>query len=330
MKTVFSVVFLLSALSIWPLSAEAPIQKLKDELQRLANLYPKIKIGFAARHLESNQALDIQGEDRFAMASAYKVAIAAEFFQRVDERKDSLERMVTLRVSDLHPGSGLLTATFPKAGIALSMRNLVELMLLDSDNSATDLVLRENGGPEKVTARLKSWGIESFDVSRPTAELIMDLTGVKGLKSGDSFSIEQYETIDENVTATDRLVASNAFYADSRDTATPNAMALLLTKLYKGELLAAESTAALIDMLERCRTGSARLKGILPKETKVAHKTGSFSLVANDVGVMTLPGKAGRVVVVAFTKGPAGPEKERLIAEFSRATHDFFLFHSQQ
>jgi beta-lactamase class A len=54
----------------------------------------------------------------------------------------------------LHPGSGTLTDLFAQPGVALSVRNLMELMLLISDNSATDVLLRIAGGGDAVKARL--------------------------------------------------------------------------------------------------------------------------------------------------------------------------------
>jgi beta-lactamase class A len=79
-------------------------------------------------------------------------------------------------------------------------------------------------------------------------------------------------------------------------------------------------------MLERCRTGKARLKGMLPKDTIVAHKTGTLGGVADDVGVITLPGDAGHVAISVFTKGSSRPEdvSEKAVAEIARTVYDYF------
>jgi len=115
---------------------------------------------------------------------------------------------------------------------------------------------------------------------------------------------------------------------DPRDTSSPEAMVTLLERIYRGDTLKSESRALLLDIMERCRTGKGRLKGILPQETAVAHKTGTFSGITNDVGIITLPDEAGHVAIAAFVKasekGPA--ERERAIAQIARAVYDFFLF----
>jgi beta-lactamase class A len=93
-------------------------------------------------------------------------------------------------------------------------------------------------------------------------------------------------------------------------------------------VLSEQSTALLIDIMERCQTGEARLKGMLPEGTVVAHKTGTIGRTTNDVGIITLPNDAGHVIVVAFVKESEldVSERERAIAEAARAAHDYFLF----
>lgn len=123
-------------------------------------------------------------------------------------------------------------------------------------------------------------------------------------------------------------VSSNVFDSDGRDTSTPEAMSGLLMKLYTQPILKPETKTLLLDVMRRCETGLTRLKGVLPPNTEVMHKTGTIGMTANDVGIMTLPGDAGHVVISVFTKSSEKPlpERERAIAEVARALHDYFLF----
>jgi beta-lactamase class A len=103
-------------------------------------------------------------------------------------------------------------------------------------------------------------------------------------------------------------------------------MARLLVKIQKREVKGAE---LLLDILRRCQTGEARLKGLLPEGTAVAHKTGSMGVtITNDVGIIALPGGAGHVAVAVYVKASDQPERarERAIAEIARVARDFFLF----
>ncbi|HXG65839.1 MAG TPA: serine hydrolase, partial [Blastocatellia bacterium] len=133
------------------------LQRLEREIARLAEVSGGI-VGATAIHLETGRRVSLNGGERFPMASTYKVPIAVQLLTRVDKGEVSLSKMIEVQQSDLHPGSGTLTELFNKPGVALSVRNLLELMLLISDNSATDLVLREAGGAAAVTARMRELG----------------------------------------------------------------------------------------------------------------------------------------------------------------------------
>ncbi len=105
-------------------------------------------------------------------------------------------------------------------------------------------------------------------------------------------------------------------------------MLTLLTKLWKGELLSAEHTAALLDIMYRCETGAGRIKGMLPIGTKVAHKTGTYPGTVNDVGIIDLP-DGTHVAVALYLKQSnkiEGKALEDAIAQSARAVYDFFLF----
>src|SRR5580704_16820811 len=157
-------------------AADLESGRLQAEVTRLAKISDGV-VGMSALHVESNRRFAFHGEDRFPMASSYKVPIAVQLLARVDRGELRLDQMVTIEPHDLHPGSGMISSLLNKPGVALSLRNLLELMLLISDNSATDIVLRLAGGPEAVTAKMRELNILGIDVSRPTANLIADWDG---------------------------------------------------------------------------------------------------------------------------------------------------------
>ena len=283
--------------------AAQALDPLSAEFDRLAKL-PSGMVGVTAVHVETGRRATFNGSESFPMASSFKVPIAMQLLHRVDEGQEKLDRMVTIELSDYHPGSGTLTPLFnppgmEKPGVALSLRHLLELMLRISDNSATDILLREVGGPEAVSQRLKALDVKGIVVSGPTKTMI-----------------ENWRTDAE------------AFNKDTRDSSTPDGMALLLQRLALGKALSPQNTGLLLDVMRRCDTGEGRLKGILPAGTVVMHKTGSIGGTTNDVGVIRLPGEAGHVAIAVFVKASAAPvaQRERVIAEIARAAHDYFLF----
>jgi beta-lactamase class A len=306
--------------------ADIPLQRLQREIIRAAKSAGGT-VGISAIHIESGRRIALNSNERFPMASTYKVPIAVQLLTRVDRGEITVDQMIELKPSDLHPGGGILTTLLNKPGVVLSVRNLLELMLLISDNSATDLLLRLAGGPEAVTARMRAFGIQDMEINRPTINLIAESTGYT-LPPEIEWTPELFKKLDKATTPESRKAAAGKFEADPRDTSTPEAMVILWERIYRGDLLKRESGALLIDIMERCQTGKARLKSILPSETVVAHKTGTIGSVTNDVGIITLPDDAGHVAIAVFVKSSEKEilERERAIAQISRALYDFFLF----
>jgi beta-lactamase class A len=303
------------------------LELLQREMARLARVAGGT-VGATAIHLETGRRVSINGGERFPMASTFKVPIAVQLLDRVDRGEVRLEDMIEIKPKDLHPGSGTLTDLFNKPGLALSVRNLLELMLLISDNSATDITLRLAGGAQAVTGRMRALGIEGISVDRSTAQLIADWVGVTDLPPEDQWTPALIAMKYAAVKPEERAAAARRFDADPRDTSTPDAMAELLARIFRKDLLKQQSADLLLDILRRCRTGEARLRGILPEGTVVAHKTGTIGGSTNDVGIITLPDGA-HVAIAVFVKSSEKETsaRERAIAEIARAAHDFFLFH---
>ncbi len=300
-------------------------QALEAEWARLARVGGGV-VGATAIHVETGRTVHLNESTLFPMASTYKIPIAVKLLELVERGEESLDRMVTIEARDLHPGSGTLSQLFTKPGVALSVRNLLELMLLISDNSATDVLLRVVGGPAAVKEKMRELGLHRIHVDRPTAGLIADYLGATGVPHESEWTLEMWRERFAAVSEEDGKRAAARYQNDARDAATPADMARLLVKIQKREVAGAE---LLLDILRRCQTGDARLKGMLPEGTVVAHKTGSMGVtITNDVGIITLPGGAGHVALAVFVKASDRPvaARERAIAELARAAHDYFLF----
>ena len=306
------------------------LPRLERELTRLAALAGG-RVGVGAVHLPTGREVYLNADERFPMASSYKVPIAVQLLTRVERRELRLDTMIALRPSDLHPGSGTLTELFDDPGVILSLRNLIELMLLISDNSATDLVLRLAGGPGAVTARMSGLRLDGIRVDRPTVSLIADWVGVQRLPPETELTPAMFRDLTRDLPDSVRARAAETFNRDPRDTATPRAMSALLARLWRREILRDSSTALLLDIMRRSTTGAGRIRGMLRPDVEVAHKTGTIGGTTNDVGIMTLPDDAGHVAVAVFVKESEldVEERERAIAHMARAIYDYFTFNPQ-
>ncbi|OPY10691.1 class A beta-lactamase [Syntrophus buswellii] len=302
--------------------------RLEQEVKRLAALAGGT-VGVSALHIESGRSFSFNGGERFPMASVYKIPIAVQLLRRVDRGEVRLNSTVTLRSGDIHPGSGRLIKTFKKKDESYSVRELLELMLLISDNTASDAILKLAGGPAAVTAAMKSLGIQEMDVSRPTLNMLADWRGISDLPSPEAFQLQKYNRLRDSVPADTLKRAQSRFHTDRRDTASPDAMTSLLAMVYDGTALQPETTSVLLGIMERCQTGNSRIKDLIPPGMKVANKTGTIGpSMVNDAAILTLPGEAGHVALAIFikTSNRSITQQEQAMAQIARYLYDYYFF----
>ena len=310
-----------------PAVAAEPMQALQAELSHLSKPAEGV-VGIAAWRLDGTGARVLVNADQgFPMASTFKVAVAGKILADVDAGRLSLDQLVPVPHAMMVESEGL-AATFRHEGVSVSVKNLLELMLTVSDNTATDVLTKLAGGPGAVTGWVRTQGIEGLRVDRDTAGLIRDFYG---LPPGPSFP----DSLEAALKANPKLEdigdkADPKFDTDPKDTATPLAMGRLLQRIFTGNALSPASTALLTQIMERNTTGKARIRARLPEGTVVAEKTGTIGGSVNNVGMVTLPDKGGKVIMAVFIKESRKPfeDRERVIADIARALYDFYLFGS--
>ena len=308
-----------------PALAAEPPQALQAELSHLAKPADGT-IGIAAWRLDgTGPRVLVNAGQAFPMASTFKVAVAGKILADVDTGKLSLDQLVPVPHAMMVESEGL-ASTFHYEGVSVSVRNLLELMLTVSDNTATDVLTKLAGGPSAVTAWVHSQGIEGLRVDRDTAGLIRDFYH---LPPGPSFP----ESLEAALKANPKLEDISdkpdpKFDNDPKDTATPLAMGTLLQRIFTGKALSPASTTLLTGIMERNTTGKARIRARLPEDTVVAEKTGTIGGSVNNVGLVTLPGDGGKIVMAIFIKQSRQPfeVRERVIADVARALYDYYLF----
>jgi len=300
--------------------------QLERELARIAQDAGG-RVGVALHHIESGQALALQGTARFPMASVFKLPLALQLLARVDARALSLDKPLTITADDLRPGSGTLARAAPPPTV-LSVGELLELMMVRSDNTATDLLWTEAGGAPAVRARLETLAVSGISVDRPTAGVVAGAAGIEPRRGTVALTPERFDALVRQTPRAERLAASQAFLADPRDTAMPAAVVELLLRLWRGQALKPDSSALLIETMKRCETGKGRLRAGLPRGTSIAHKTGTLRPGAtNDAGIVWLPGRAGHLLLVVMVKASdlELQAQERTIAAIARAAYQHFV-----
>lgn len=183
-----------------------------------------------------------------------------------------------------------------------------------SDNTCNDKLLRLVGGPQAVRDFIarKQLGTIRFG---PGEKLLQ--AGTAGLEWKPEYSMgNSFAVARSKLSPAVRLAAYEAYVKDPPDGAAPASIADALARLYRGELLSANSTAWLLATMDGAKTGKARVRGAVPPGWLYGHKTGTGQDLGrrtagfNDVGILTAPD--GRSYAVAVMIGDTSrPIRER-------------------
>ena len=299
---------------------------LQREAQRLSSRLAG-EVGVSMLHLPSGRAAHVNADRAFPLASVMKVPVAVHILKLVDEGVLSLQQTVVLGAQDVYPEMGGPMDIHLTAGSALSVRDLLHMMITVSDNNATDILVRLGGGTDAVNQRMRALGIEGVRIDRYIWELLANYYGNPASQVQPLDAAGYALVANSERSPALRREHIDAWNADPRDTGSTRALTTLLQRSWQGELLSDSSTNVLKQIMAQTRTGAGRLRGVLPPETSVAHKTGTVGDVINDVGVITLPEGKGEVIVSVLMQSTSDtPARERVIADLARAAHDYFLF----
>jgi len=283
------------------------------------------QVGVAIKHMESGTEVLVNADEKYPMASAYKLPVLVELYYQRAAGRLSLDERIEIQPGDLHVGSGVMSQLFDPPGVQLSIHNLINLMMRISDNSAADVLLNKTGAAN-VTARMRGLGLEGIRVDRTTQQMILDQSGVDYATYG-KLSLAELRLRLVAVDPPSAARANEEFNRTEKDVASPKQMNALLEKIYRGEIVDRQTSDEIIEVLKQCQTGPGRLRGLLPDDTVVAHKTGTIGGSTNDTGIIFLPGGDHLLITVLTRDAKASPsERERVIADIARYAYDYFVF----
>jgi len=283
------------------------------------------QVGVAIKHLESGAEILVNADSRYPMASTFKLPLLVELYYEKAAGLLSMDDRIEVMPGDMHIGSGAIIAQYDLPGLQLSIHNLINLMMRISDNSAADILLNR-AGPANVTARMKALGLDSIRVDRTAQELILDQSGLDYVKYGALPAREVRKMLDA-IDAVTAARANDQFNKTEKDVAKPSDMNRILEKLYRGEIVDRATSDEIIDILKECQTGTARIPGLLPSETVIAHKSGTIGGSVNDTGIVFLPYNAGHLAITVFMKDAKAStaDRERVIADITKYAYDYFV-----
>jgi beta-lactamase class A len=245
--------------------AQAPAASLEAHLAPLAEAH-KGDVAIAVKHLGTGETFFLNADEPMPTASLIKLPVMIEVYQQVAEGKVKLSDPITLKQDDKVGGSGILTDHFGP-GATFSLLDAVRLMIVFSDNTATNLVL-DKIGIGATAKRMEEWGfpntkIHAKSFKGSTTSVFPDRTKRFGLGS-----------------------------------TTAREMIELLEKLHQGKLVSPEACKAMLEHLKKCEDKD-KFPRFLPPRVVVAHKTGSVNDARTDAGILYFP--EGPVAVCVLT-----------------------------
>jgi beta-lactamase class A len=230
------------------------------------------RLGVFALDTATGRHLDHRGGERFAMCSTFKFLAAAAILRRVDRGKDNLDRQIEYGQADLLEYAPVSKEHVKEGRMVLA--DVCSAAVEWSDNTAANLLLQILGGPQGLTAFIRTLG--------------------------------------DNVTRLDRNEPSLNVVGpgEEHDTSTAAAMVGLLSTVLFGQALSPDSRSRLEGWMLDAKVGPQRIPAGLPPGWRIAHKTGTWSNQTNDVGVVWPPNRAP-IVVAAFYSRSDTPQEQR-------------------
>jgi beta-lactamase class A/beta-lactamase class A VEB len=260
----------------------------------------KAVVGISIIGNNGKDIISINGDRRFPMQSVFKFHIALAVLAEVDKGKLTLDQMIKIDKADLLPKDfwSPLRDENPNGG-SFSIENLIQYSVSHSDNTACDVLIKLIGTPKTVEAYFKKNNIDDIQITFNEAEMQA-----------------KWNNMFENWT-------------------TPNAASKILKVFYenKNNLLSKSNYDFFWKTNKQTTTGKNRIRGQLPKETIVAHKTGwsgtnketGITAAVNNIGIVFLPNGEYFIISVFVSESKEDFDtNEKIIADIAKATYDFY------
>jgi beta-lactamase class A len=248
MKTRFVLLFIVLILVPTAVQAQA---SLDDQVKPLVSTF-KGKVSLFAKNLDTGETYALNADERVRTASTIKIAVMIEAFSRVAEGKLKWTDELILTKEKKVGGSGILNEL--SDNLRLTLRDAVNVMMLLSDNTATNLTL-DVLTTDAVNARMESLGFKNIKIMR------------KVFAGGESAAGKDPE---------------NKKYGLGM--ATPREMVLVMEKLERGEIISPAASKEMIDLMKREQGRNAIGRSLW--EVPMASKYGALDRLRSSVAIL--------------------------------------------
>jgi beta-lactamase class A len=267
--------------------------RLKDKVQKLIGASDAERVAVAFHDLETGEEVMINSGESFHAASTMKVPVMMEVYLQAGSGELSLGDRLPIRndfksIADgshysLMPGDDSERTLYSRIGETETVRELVRLMITESSNLATNIVI-ERVTPQRVMGLMQKLGAH-------------DIRVLRGVEDGKAYD----RGLNNTTTARDLMI--------------------VLRSIAEGRVVSREASEEMVGILLAQKFNEGIPAG-LPPGVRVAHKTGSITKMNHDAGIVYVPGRKPYVLAV-LTRGIKDEARaHRLIADISRAVYE--------
>jgi beta-lactamase class A len=270
--------FLALSSSTWPAPATQPngTVTIDRRIQAAIQGFPG-SVSLYAKNLDTGLTYDLRGDAPVPTASTIKLPIMVELFAEAQEGKLDWNQKLQLTDQDKVSGSGVLTEL--SGGDALTIKDLMHLMIVVSDNTATNLILDRIGG-DAVNLRMARLGLKQTAVMRKIMQ-------AKLFPNGDAKPRPEGLTNEGKKPGNDRWGTGRS---------SPRDMVGILERLYRGELVSKAASEEMIAVLKRQQDHNGVGRDM--KNAVIASKSGALDHLRSEAAIVYSQGGA---VAMAIT-----------------------------
>ena len=278
--------------------AQSPLQRVQASIERTTHSV-NATWGIYVKSLDTGEEIAIGADRQMETMSTIKIPLMVEALEQIKAGKFALTDKYTFVQADSQPGTGTIQRLDP--GAVMTVKDLITMMIIVSDNTATEVLYRMVGGPEAVNRRMDAMGLKS------TRAMNVPSRWFPSLRSA---------------------ATTEQFYREGKypfGLTTPREMGRLLEMMERGTLVDKPSSDLMLRIM-RGQLYRTRIPRYLTGYT-IPHKTGDFlPYVGDDVGMLEAPGRT--IVISIFTGNHFGSGEmlENAIGLVAKEVADYFSY----
>ena len=277
---------------------QTPLQRLQASIERTTRSV-NATWGIYVKSLQTGEEIALDADRQMETMSTIKIPLMVEAFEQIKAGKFKLTDKYTFVQADSQPGTGTIQRLDP--GAVMTVKDLLTMMIIVSDNTATEVLYRMVGGPDAVNRRMDALGLPK------TRAMNIPSKWFPALRAAPS---------------------TEQFYRDGKfpfGLSTPREMGRLLEMMERGTLVDKASSDVMLQMM-RGQLYRSRIPRYVTGY-RIPHKTGDFlPFVGDDVGM--LEGDGRTIIISIFTGNHfgSGEALENAIGLVAKDVADYFSY----